>query len=95
MPMSTISLEPTEPSSDLDLQQPAPWLHYYVARLRFAVDDRWVSARELRQWMIEVLPDLAQFAEEQYPLSDTAQRAVQAAARQDHRVSFFDADDED
>jgi hypothetical protein len=48
----------------LDLQHTDDWLHYFVARIVCALEDRQVSDLSFRQWMDEAVADLSAFAHE-------------------------------
>jgi hypothetical protein len=66
------------------------WLHYFVARVGRAVDDRTVSDRAFREWMMDSIDDLAAFAHARHPIADSVAQAAEADAATDHRRLFSD-----
>jgi hypothetical protein len=71
------------------------WLHYYVHRVRIAAEDTTVTDRELRQWLIEVIEDLADFAQTQYPVTTSVQTDAERLAAAQHAFIFHDGPDPD
>lgn len=78
----------------LNLQRTDDWLHYFVARVACAVDDRTVSDRWFREWMAEVVADLAAFAHEAHPVDKSVLRDAEAAAAADHQAIFHPSEDD-
>ncbi len=69
------------------------WIHYYVARLRAALDDETLTDRDLRHWLTETVEDLADFAARQHPLDAPACAEAERVAAADHAFVFHDAPD--
>ena len=71
-------------------ERPDDWLHYYVARVRVCLDDRLVSDGEFRGWMTEILEDLADFAEAQYPVDPAVKADAERLAQAMQQYIFHD-----
>lgn len=78
----------------LDLQRPDEWLHYFVARVVCALEDRTLSDRGFREWMDEMVGDLAAFAHAAHPVSDAIQREAEETAAADHQNNFHPPEDD-
>jgi len=71
-------------------ERPDDWLHYYVARVRAALEDHRVSDHEFRNWMAELIEDLADFANEQYPVDETVKADAECLAQATQQHIFHD-----
>jgi hypothetical protein len=78
----------------LNLQRTDHWLHYFIARIDCALDDRLLSDRGFREWMDEALANLAAFAHEAHPIPDALQREAAAAAQAEHQEFFHPPEDD-
>lgn len=84
--MDSVSIQgaiPSSPPTDF-------WFHYYVERLKVAVEDQAVSDLQLRRWIEEFVEDLSELVQQTFPIWDYRHEEATQLAQAMQNFIFHD-----